>query len=459
MASNPVIVFLKQLGRSALLQEGAEQTDGQLLEAFVRRRDSQALEGLVRRHASMVWGVCRRKLANHHDAEDAFQATFLVLVRRAASIRSRELLASWLHGVAQKTAAKARQMAAKRSTRERQVSTMPEPQTEAQDHDLGPELRALLDEELPRLPKKLQAPIVLCYLEGRSRRDVARQLRLPEGTVASRLARGRAMLATRLLRRGVGVPAAALAAALPQQAASGSVPAALLANTIKVTTLLAAGEVTAAGAIPTQVSTLTQEVLKAMALAKQKTAGFVLLMAALVLSGGMVTYHVLVSPRIKEPVIPVAIKQYGSEADARRVAEKRVAEVTAAVFRIQVGRPEVRQQIVDLSWNQAAAKQNPARLPEGCACGSLEAKLDRDKGQWTVHGVYEIHGHDSKAFEVDWKLVVKYTPSTGRWEFADEGPRWFTANGEIPWPGQCILQPDRYGLRPIIKKVAKGGGR
>ena len=164
MATSPVIVFLQQLRRTALLREGAEQTDGQLLEAFIRRRDSQALEVLVRRHAPMVWGVCRRKLANHHDAEDAFQATFLVLVRKAASIRSRELLANWLYRVAHTTACKARQMAAKRSSRERQVSTMPEPQTEAQDHDLGPELRALLDEELPRLPKKLQAPIVLLSL-------------------------------------------------------------------------------------------------------------------------------------------------------------------------------------------------------------------------------------------------------------------------------------------------------
>src|SRR5262249_45291580 len=161
--------------RSALLREGAEQTDGQLLEAFVRRRDSQALEGLVQRHAPMVWGVCRRKLANQHDAEDAFQATFLVLVRKAASIRSRELLGNWLYRVAFKTARKARQMAAKRSARETQMVPMPEPEVEPHDRTYGPELRALLDEELSRLPDKYRIAILLCDLEGRSRLEVAQQ--------------------------------------------------------------------------------------------------------------------------------------------------------------------------------------------------------------------------------------------------------------------------------------------
>src|SRR5262245_57750451 len=236
MTTKPVIEFLQHLRQSALLREGAEQTDGQLLEAFIQRRDSQALEVLVRRHTPMVWGVCCRKLANHHDAEDAFQATFLVLVRKAASIRSRELLANWLYRVADTTVRKARQMAAKRSTRERQGSTLPEPPTEARDHEFGPELRALLDEELGRLPEKFRVLIVLCDLEGRTRPDVAQQLGLPEGTVGSRLARGRALLARRLSRRGLSLSATSLAIVLPQQAASGAVPAALLSNTIKAAT-------------------------------------------------------------------------------------------------------------------------------------------------------------------------------------------------------------------------------
>src|SRR5262249_25761968 len=156
------------------------------------------------------------------DAEDAFQATFLVLVRKAASIRSRELLANWLYRVAFKTARKARQVATKRYARETQMALIPEPGVEPHDSAYAPELRALLDEELSRFPDKYRIAILLCDLEDRSRLEVAQQLRLPEGTVGSRLARGRAMLAKRLVRRGVSVPAAALATILPQQAASGS---------------------------------------------------------------------------------------------------------------------------------------------------------------------------------------------------------------------------------------------
>src|SRR5438105_100856 len=125
MATSPMGEVLQHLRRT-LLRDGAKLTDGQLLEGFLSRREEPALAALVRRHGPMVWGVCRRVLANHHDAEDAFQATFLVLVRKAASIVPREMVANWLYGVAHQTAIKARATAAKRRTRERQVPHMPE---------------------------------------------------------------------------------------------------------------------------------------------------------------------------------------------------------------------------------------------------------------------------------------------------------------------------------------------
>src|SRR5215469_15021140 len=192
MAANAGNKAIRQLRRVLLLQDGADPTDGQLLGWFVEQHDELAIEALVRRHGTMVMGVCRRILHNEHDAEDAFQATFLVLVRKAASIVPRERIANWLYGVAHRTALKARATAAKRRARERQVTQMPESAVTEQGlwHDLQP----LLDQALNRLPDIYRVAIVLCDLEGKTRREAARQLGVPEGTLAARLARARGML-------------------------------------------------------------------------------------------------------------------------------------------------------------------------------------------------------------------------------------------------------------------------
>src|SRR5438876_3689332 len=152
MATSQMSGVIQHLRRAALLRDGAGLTDGQLLADYLSLRDEAALAALVRRHAAMVWGVCRRVLRNYHDAEDAFQATFLVLVRKAASIASPELLANWLYGVAHQTALKARATAARRKGRERQVVEMPEPAV--MEQELWCDLQPLLDEELSHLPDK-----------------------------------------------------------------------------------------------------------------------------------------------------------------------------------------------------------------------------------------------------------------------------------------------------------------
>src|SRR5262245_16948450 len=222
MASSQTSEVIQHLRRAVLLRDGAGLTDGQLLHDYLSRRDEVALAALVRRHAPMVWGVCRRVLRNHHDAEDAFQASFLVFVRKAASLAAPELLASWLYGVAHQTALKARATTDKRRARERQVTEMPEPSLTEPDlwHDLQP----LLDQELSRLAEKYRVAIVLCDLEGKTRKEAARQLGVPDGTLAARLARGRVMLAKRLARHGLAVSGGALAAMLAQNAASASAP-------------------------------------------------------------------------------------------------------------------------------------------------------------------------------------------------------------------------------------------
>src|SRR6516165_5205966 len=189
MATNQMSEVILHLRSAVLLRDGAGLTDGQLLDDFISRRDEAALAALIVRHGPMVWGVCYRTLRNHQDAEDAFQATFLVLVHKAASIVPREMVANWLYGVARQTALKARATAAKRKGRERQVKQMPE--LAAVEPDLWRDLQTLLDEELSRLPDKYRVVVVLCDLDGKTRTEVAGQLGLPEGTVASRLARAR----------------------------------------------------------------------------------------------------------------------------------------------------------------------------------------------------------------------------------------------------------------------------
>ena len=271
---------VQRLRNTFLRQDETGLTDGQLLERFLEQRDQASITALVRRHGPMVWGVCRRILGDPHDADDAFQATFLVLVRKAGSVRQRDLVANWLYGVAQQTALRARVLRAKRRTRERQVAVMPE--TEApQLADTWPELQACLDAELSRLPDKYRSAIVLCDLEGRTRKEVARLFGVPEGTLAGRLTRGRALLAKRLARHGFALSGGTLAVVLTRGAASASVPASVMVSAIKAASLFAAGEAAARAGISARVAVLTEGVLKAMQFTKLKAAALVLLLGSL----------------------------------------------------------------------------------------------------------------------------------------------------------------------------------
>jgi RNA polymerase sigma factor (sigma-70 family) len=245
-------------------REAAGLTDADLWRRYVGGRDDTALEALVRRHGPMVLGVCRRILRHEQDAEDAFQATFLVLVRKAASLQSPHILASWLHGIARRTALGARSAAARRRAREAAVP----PQVGVPD-DARDDLRRVLDEELGRLPEKYRIAVVLCDLEGKTRKEAARQLGWAEGTAASRLARGRGLLARRLARRGFA--GALLAAALADGAAPACVPPGLVVSTV------AAGVSAAGAALPGPAAALAEGVLKSMLLTKLKSVTAVLL--------------------------------------------------------------------------------------------------------------------------------------------------------------------------------------
>ncbi|HEY7313040.1 MAG TPA: sigma-70 family RNA polymerase sigma factor [Gemmataceae bacterium] len=281
MAIGQMSAFLDNLRRAALRRDKAGLSDGQLLDAYVRRREEAAFAALVHRHGPMVWGVCRRVLGNDRDAEDAFQAAFLVLVRKAAAIVPRDSVANFLYGVARLTAMKARAMTVKRKAHEKQVKDMPEPAVAEQGgtDDWLP----LLDEELGWLPDKYRAAIILCDLEGKKHKEAAQQLGCPEGTLSARLARGRAMLAKRLTRHGLAVTGGTLATVL-SESTSASVPASVASSTIEAASLFAAGRA-AAGTISVKVDALTESVLKAMFLTKLKTVSVMLLVVAVAITG------------------------------------------------------------------------------------------------------------------------------------------------------------------------------
>jgi RNA polymerase sigma factor (sigma-70 family) len=256
------------------IQSAPEQiSDAALLRAFVARHDEAAFAELVRRYGPMVLGVCRRNLGHEQDAADAFQAVFVVLARKAGSIRAHEALASWLYHVAYRTSRKARALLRKRQERERQVTMMPEPSVAAEVVD---DVFHVLDEELRALPAKYQESLILCELQGQSRKEAAAHLNVPEGTLSSRLAEGRKQLAARLRRRGIDITAAGLAAILAENAASASVPEPLLT---------AAQQAADPGAVSAPAATLSQSVVQGMLLAQVQLVALALLMPILLLAG------------------------------------------------------------------------------------------------------------------------------------------------------------------------------
>ena len=266
----------------------ADGSDAELLERFAAQRDEAAFEALLRRHGPLVWSVCRRVLDEEHAAEDAFQATFLVLVRKARSVSKRASIRSWLYGVALRVALRARQQEQLRSRREQETPIRCPGEATWQD------VRPILDEEIQRLPEKYRLPVILCYLEGQTNDEAAQLLNCPRGTIATRLARARERLRTRLLHRGVTLSAGTLTALLTDNALSATAPPLLIAQTAKVTLM---------GAASISITTLTEGVLHAMFLSKVKMTSMFGLVLAAITSAGVGTYHLRAQP-VPEPREP-----------------------------------------------------------------------------------------------------------------------------------------------------------
>ena len=273
MAHRQFNVVLRHLDRLMGRSATDQLEDGPLLDRFTQQRDEAAFALLVERHGPLVMGVCRRLLHDEHEAEDAFQAVFLVLSRKAAAIRKQSALGSWLYGVAYRVSLEARGKSYRRRQREiaGDLETVSKQAAEPESSVAEREMQEVLADELTRLPDKFRAPIVLCYFQGKTNEQAALELGYPKGTVLSRLARGRDRLRDRLLRRGVALSAGGLVAALSEQLHASPLPAELLESTVK----LAVSEPSVSAS-----AALANSVLHAMKLSKLKAAAVVCLVLA-----------------------------------------------------------------------------------------------------------------------------------------------------------------------------------
>jgi RNA polymerase sigma factor (sigma-70 family) len=277
-AKSPILRYIRGLVEPETTRD---LTDAQLLALFAGQRVGAAFAALMKRHGPLVWAVCRHHLAREEDAEDAFQATFLILARRPGSIRKTEALGSWLHGVAYRVARKAMTRSRKRQAHEPRVPARP---TEQAPSELAwRELQALLDTEVQRLPAKYRSPFVLCCLEGRTREEVCKEFGWKEGTVSSRIARARRLLQERLTRRGVTLAAVLCAHEVWKETAAAAVPGALAGTTLQAACAGAGGA--AFGGASAGAVALAEGIMRAMTLAKW-CVGTVLLLAFAVLAVG-----------------------------------------------------------------------------------------------------------------------------------------------------------------------------
>jgi RNA polymerase sigma factor (sigma-70 family) len=272
---NIVVRHLRWLLRKA----GPADGDGALLKRFVADGDESAFTELVSRHGPMVLGACHRVLGDEHDADDAFQATFLVLVKKAGTLRDPATLGNWLYGVAVRVARKARTAAARRGDHEKRV--IPKRPPDELEAVTWRDLRPVLDEELERLPAKYRAPLVLCCLEGHTYEEAAKKLGWANGTVCGRLSRAKEILRKRLVRRGLAPSAAVLTAALSKEATAAAVPPALFEATRKAALECAVGT----GIIAGPVAALTSGALNAMFWSQCKAALLVVVTLAVLVAG------------------------------------------------------------------------------------------------------------------------------------------------------------------------------
>jgi RNA polymerase sigma factor (sigma-70 family) len=344
-------------------------TDGQLLERFATLRDEAAFAELVQRHGRLVHNVCLRILRDVHDAEDAFQAVFLVLARKANSIRNRDSVASWLYGVAHRIAVRAKVQSRRQSAVPSESVDMaqPDPANEAAWRELQP----LLDRELDSLPEKYKAPLLLCYFEGKSNEEAAQLLHWPSGTVKGRLARARDLLRKRLEQRGLALPIGTVLACLSGPAMAASPPADLFAVTVKATMSVVAGTAAPAGGVSAQAVALSQGELLTMFVTKLKFATALVLLAGLSVWTTMSGYRALAEK-------PSASTEAAAPLDAVQNA------TPAALETVQAAADTAKASPFEGRWTakiEVGSESVSARIEFTTEAGKLKgtARLSKDK--------------------------------------------------------------------------------
>ncbi len=291
--------LLSRLSPSGQQGEATLRTDRQLMERFLQQRDQAAFAAIVTRHGPMVLGVCRRIIGTMHDAEDAFQATFLLLAQKAARIIPGDAVGPWLHGVACRVALKSRTMLRRRQRHERLAA---QARSEGQSESLpNTDLRSILDQELQRLPRPYRLLVILCDLQGGTFRQIARQLQLPVGTLSGRLKRGRELLAERLARRGIALSASAVVLMMTEQAMS-QVPVLWVAATARAAAAWIAAESLVPGLVCHNVVTLVKGTATAMMWNHLKLASYVGLLALALSVGWLASASTAQDKPVSTPV-------------------------------------------------------------------------------------------------------------------------------------------------------------
>jgi RNA polymerase sigma factor (sigma-70 family) len=437
---------------------GDELPDNELLQRFAARRDQAAFQTLMRRHGPMVLRVSRRLLDDRHDAEDVFQATFLVLTRKAAGLVWYRSLASWLYEVAHRLAQEARRRAWRRRTHEARVVRGPSTGADPLSEISGRELLTVLDEELVRLPERFRAPMVLCCLEGHSGEEAARQLGCSLSTLRRRLGRGREVLRNRLIRRGVTLSAMALGSTLLlESVAPAAVPAGLAGSTLRAADLFAAGK-PVAGAVPNGAVELAKKAANQSFAAKLKLAAAVILALGMVSAGAGAFARLTDAsatedePRNAAAALPAPAKPEAKPEDGKDLlgdplppeALARLGTSRLHGYRRLFFTPDGRNVVRDTSDYGLQISE----IPRGKPLARIRAK---DMGRGEI-----IAG--TLGFSRDGKYLAAacWNGGTGIWETATGRLAYKLESGRFFSIQTCVFSPD--GKLLAVGAGANGGG-